>query len=329
MTSTQDEINAAARAIATLTVSAEELASKSADVLNSDVDESVISEDDKDHSYLSSPVSTPPKVVADEINSLLTKKKETAVTKSGSEPLMVQEEMSKATKKTSQFIADKIDSQYTEALQLVSDWSTKTKRSLSKEERDCLITALLSQSMIEVSDFDKILLGYTIRGEHNLNETRNVLNALQEMAHSMVASNKDFQLTSKRLTDGLHSLITRNPGVMQPKLIAAPPVSHEATSSKVNEVISQTSVPPDQPSITPTDVNKIIKLVAVGETGYIETVESFCEIMGRTLKWMKAAAKKSDVEIEIIKFIQVNQIPATITPVQKKAIWGAFTQQLK
>ncbi|KAK7335718.1 hypothetical protein VNO80_27711 [Phaseolus coccineus] len=79
----------------------------------------------------------------------------------------------------------------TQAQEMVKGWCLVNGRTHTKSECECLVSAILA-GVSDPNHFDSVLFGYSIRGEQNLVEERNILNAMQELINGMLAEQKDL-----------------------------------------------------------------------------------------------------------------------------------------
>ncbi|DAF42366.1 protein 2 [Melampyrum roseum virus 1] len=92
-----------------------------------------------------------------------------------------------------------------DALFIVQTWSSERGRSLTSTTQKALINALLSNPSLPTEAFDYILLGWDLRGEQNVLEVKNAMDAHQTLLNTVLTSQNEFRSSSKGMLSGFQN----------------------------------------------------------------------------------------------------------------------------
>nr|WLJ21676.1 ORF2 protein [Beet oak leaf virus] len=296
--------------IASFDISAEDLNASMEDVISGDHDESDIPEPDILPEVRASPTS-------EEVNKAI--RGESQVYPSGSTPLMKQVDMSKDIESSAKSEEDIVDRKFRDAELIVRSWSKHSGRGLTRDEKGCLIAAVMSGETHDEKTFPSILLGYHLRGEHNVNEIRNVANAMQELLNGMIASHKGIDSASKRAMSGIETAVAKGiqagmtPSHGLPATI--PAMRSPVAISAVDHVDKAPSAP------TASIINRAIEDIKAGEEGYIIDAGEFYKLTGRDEEYISRVLKIPNVPEHVSKYLNEAKVSPTIG---KSKAWTEF-----
>lgn len=230
------------------------------------------------------------------------------VAKSGTVPLMTKEKQAAQTRQSLALIQsmDDIpgasDPRYNDAREIIIEWGISVGRSLTPSELHCLVTALLTQSELNPEDFDKILLGYAMRGDHNIVECRNVLTAMQELMNNMISNHRSFKVVSEKILHATHGLALSN---ATPKGTKDPPPSGTLIPASKPKGVSMTVEPIPPSSVV---VNRAIgkKVEEMGTRSIIQEPFNAEHPAGTDNYWANQVAIKTGRKQALILKVHSN-----------------------
>ncbi|BCS90310.1 hypothetical protein [Vitis varicosavirus] len=271
-----------------------------------------------------------PAPTAEDVNKQIEQKKDKGKGLSGTSPMMTKEEgkiARAASKAAAPVINIEADSALLVAEDIVEKWVAREGRGLTRDQKDCLITAIVSGANILCSDFDNIILGHTIRGDHNIIENRNVLNAMQEVLNSLLATLKEFSKSSQRLIDGMHSAAVRMQSV------APQPSIQQALTSGIKAPTAGVIVPKQTPKATEGKVDpgpsasRVNEMIVKKKTSITITdvLSQFIQYTGRSARYLQTITGDENVSKAVEAFVSVNSIPASDSLSAKQEYWTLFT----
>ncbi|KAK7334988.1 hypothetical protein VNO80_26757 [Phaseolus coccineus] len=100
--------------------------------------------------------------------------------------MMSSKNMEKTIKETKELITTPTSTALSQARTMVMDWATVAKKNLTLDQQTCLVMSMLA-GQCNPYNFDLILFGYTLKSEQNVNDMKNVANAIQEMINGSLA----------------------------------------------------------------------------------------------------------------------------------------------
>ncbi|UQZ09618.1 46K protein [morning glory varicosavirus] len=154
--------------------------------------------------------------------------------KSGTNPLQIAKTMDTLSSKIN--LPGLRERSYEETM--IMEWGRSTNQGLTRQETLALVQAVRENRIVDLNILPWILLGWRLRGESQLDEVRNVVNAMQSNVHNFVHSNEKFRKESEDLlarmeAKALH-VKAAAPVVKQPAEI---PATHRPTPIVPNVVL--------------------------------------------------------------------------------------------
>ncbi|CAH9139828.1 unnamed protein product [Cuscuta epithymum] len=140
------------------------------------------------------------------------------------------------------------DGEISPAEKQVTLWAKRTGQALTRQQLRALAQVLENNDVQDMDCLSWVLLGWSLRGESQLDEMINVLNSLQSNVSACLASNESFRKESCQLIKGLkvklsqHAMAPKNQ-FLQPPIIPQPEQTLNFSGTLLTKEMSTSSVP--------------------------------------------------------------------------------------
>lgn len=140
-----------------------------------------------------------------------------------------------------------------EAQSVVLEWARATNRSLTASELKALASVLSTNPELRLENLDYFLLGWNSRGDHNVMDIKNIMDAHKKLLNTVLLSQIQFQTSSKEVLTGFNNAVVKiyetAEKIAATKVIAQPAAHISSPSSHTTSLPGLASVRPLAPTV--------------------------------------------------------------------------------
>ncbi|DAZ85730.1 40K protein 2 [Zostera-associated varicosavirus 1] len=212
------------------------------------------------------------------------------------------------------------------AHELLTAYEISTKRCLTKGEKNCALDALINGYIKNISDFNLVLYGYGVRGEHNVIECRNVYTSMQEVQTQIISNQREFNNRAKALLDGFHEAKTRD---LKAESLLKKPMQPIVPAVIPAISIKKQIIKPVIPKMVNQNTASTPESLKLGELGYVDNIEEFCRIIGKRPDILRTSSKVKDTDDVLDTIMKTEKIKRSLSTTETEILFKKVLKMLE